>query len=47
MPDLSESGVPVVVGQPESAAARALTGLAQAVEQQVGGQSVRLPLIVD
>jgi len=47
MPDLSESGVPVVVGQPASAAAQALTGLAQAVEQQVGGQSVRLPVIVD
>ena len=29
-----------------SAAAQALTGLARAVEQQVGGQSVRLPVIV-
>jgi ATP-binding protein involved in chromosome partitioning len=47
MPDLSESGVPVVVGLPASAAALALTGLARAVELQVGGQSVRLPVIVD
>ena len=47
MPDLSESGVPVVVGLPASAAAQALIGLARAVEQQVGGQSVRLPVIVD
>jgi ATP-binding protein involved in chromosome partitioning len=47
MPDLSENGVPVVVGQPASAAAQALTGLARTVEQQVGSQSVRLPVIVD
>jgi ATP-binding protein involved in chromosome partitioning len=47
MPDLSESGVPVVIGEPASPAAQALTGLARAVEQQVGGQSVRLPVIID
>ncbi|MEK7668415.1 MAG: Mrp/NBP35 family ATP-binding protein [Gemmatimonadota bacterium] len=47
MPDLSETGVPVVVGEPGSAAARALSDLAKAVVQQVSGQSVRLPVIVD
>jgi ATP-binding protein involved in chromosome partitioning len=46
MPDLSETGVPVVVGAPDSAAARSLQGLAEAVQQQVGSQSVRLPVIV-
>ena len=47
LPDLSETGVPVVVGAPDTAAARALQGLAAAVQQQVGGRSVRLPVIVD
>jgi len=47
MPDLSETGVPVVLGEPGSAAARALSDLATAVVQQVSGQSVRLPVIVD
>jgi ATP-binding protein involved in chromosome partitioning len=46
MPDLSETGVPVVLGAPDSAAARSLQGLAEAVQQQVGSQSVRLPVIV-
>lgn len=47
MPDLSETGVPVVVGAPESAAAQALKGLAASVQQQVGGKSIRLPVIID
>jgi len=47
MPDLSETGVPVVLGDPSSAAARALVDLAAVVVQRVSGQSVRLPVIVD
>jgi ATP-binding protein involved in chromosome partitioning len=47
MTDQSETGVPVVVGSPESAAARALAQLAAAVQQQVGGRSVRLPVVID
>jgi ATP-binding protein involved in chromosome partitioning len=47
MTDQSESGVPVVVGAPDTAAAKALQDLASAVQQQVGGQSVRLPVIID
>ena len=47
MTDQSESGVPVVVGAPDTAAAKALEDLASAVQQQVGGQSVRLPVIID
>jgi ATP-binding protein involved in chromosome partitioning len=47
MPDLSETGVPVVVGAPESAAAKALKDLAVSVQQQVGGKSIRLPVIID
>jgi len=46
LPDLSESGVPVVVGEPGSAAGRALLDIAAAVVQRIGGQPVRLPVIV-
>ena len=47
LPDMSEAGRPVVVGDPGSAAAQALTSLAAAVIQQVGSRSVRLPVVVD
>jgi len=46
LPDLSESGVPIVVGDPGSAAARAMLDIAAALVQRVSGQSVRLPVIV-
>jgi ATP-binding protein involved in chromosome partitioning len=43
--ELCESGVPVVVAEPETPVARALLALASAVETQAAAGSVRLPIV--
>ena len=43
--ELCESGVPVVLAEPETPAARALIGLASEVEQLAASRSVRLPIV--
>ncbi len=43
--ELCESGVPVVLAEPESPAARALRGLAAGFEEQAASHSVRLPIV--
>ncbi len=43
--ELCESGVPVVVAEPATPAARALAALAAEVEQQAAAHAVRLPIV--
>ena len=43
--ELCESGVPVVLGEPNSAAARALIALATQFQDQATSMSVRLPIV--
>jgi ATP-binding protein involved in chromosome partitioning len=43
--ELCESGVPVVLAEPETPAGRALIALASLVEQQAASRSVRLPIV--
>jgi ATP-binding protein involved in chromosome partitioning len=43
--ELCESGVPVVLAEPDTPAARALTALAREVEQQASSRAVRLPIV--
>jgi ATP-binding protein involved in chromosome partitioning len=43
--ELCESGVPVVLAEPDSPAARALTALATQMEQQATSLAVRLPIV--
>ncbi|MBI1723982.1 MAG: Mrp/NBP35 family ATP-binding protein [Gemmatimonadetes bacterium] len=43
--ELCEAGIPVVLAEPDSPAALALTRLAERVEQEVAGLSVRLPVV--
>ena len=44
--ELCESGVPVVLGEPNSPAARALIALATQFQDQATSRSVRLPIVV-
>jgi ATP-binding protein involved in chromosome partitioning len=43
--ELCESGVPVVLAEPDTPAARVLIALATAVEQQAASRPVRLPIV--
>jgi ATP-binding protein involved in chromosome partitioning len=43
--ELCESGVPVVLAEPETPAAKALAGLAAEVLALTAGMSVRLPIV--
>jgi ATP-binding protein involved in chromosome partitioning len=43
--ELCESGVPVVVAEPDSPAARSLAALAGQIEQQAASLAVRLPIV--
>jgi ATP-binding protein involved in chromosome partitioning len=43
--ELCDSGVPVVLAEPESPAGRALALLAERVEREVAAKSVRLPIV--
>jgi ATP-binding protein involved in chromosome partitioning len=43
--ELCESGVPVVLAEPDTPAARALTALATEMEQQAASRAVRLPIV--
>ncbi len=45
MADQADSGIPIVVGEPESPAARALRDLSVAVHQAAGRKSVDLPIL--
>ncbi|MEO8451981.1 MAG: Mrp/NBP35 family ATP-binding protein [Gemmatimonadota bacterium] len=43
--ELADQGKPVVIGAPESAAAKALIGVADAVVRQMSGKTMRLPIL--
>jgi ATP-binding protein involved in chromosome partitioning len=43
--ELCESGVPVVLAEPDTPAARALTALATEMERQAASRAVRLPIV--
>ena len=43
--ELCEAGVPVVLAEPDSPAARALIGLATQFQDQASSLSVRLPIV--
>ena len=43
--ELCESGVPVVLAEPDTLAARAFTALATQMEQQAASLAVRLPIV--
>ncbi len=45
MADLADEGKPIVLVEPDSPAARALAGVARALEAKVGGRKVRLPIL--
>jgi ATP-binding protein involved in chromosome partitioning len=45
--ELCEAGVPVVVAEPESPAAVALTGMAARVEEEAAARRQRLPVVVE
>ena len=45
MADLADQGTPIVVGEPESPAAKAFEQIVQEVRRRVGGKSVQLPIL--
>ena len=45
MTDLADAGTPIVVGEPESPAAKAIEAIVQKVRKQTGGKSVKLPIV--
>jgi ATP-binding protein involved in chromosome partitioning len=45
MAELADEGKPIVLAEPESAAARALVQVVKEVEAKVGGKKVRLPIL--
>ncbi len=45
MTDLADQGTPIVVGEPESAAAKAFQEIVQEVRRKVGGKSIQLPIV--
>ncbi len=45
MADLADEGKPIVLAEPDSPAAKALTQVAKEVEAKVGGKKVRLPIL--
>jgi ATP-binding protein involved in chromosome partitioning len=45
MADLADQGTPIVVGEPESPAAKAFEQIVQEVRRKVGGKTVQLPIM--
>ncbi len=45
MAGMADAGKPVVIAQPDSPAAQALTEIAQVVQKRAGGRSISLPII--
>jgi len=45
--ELGETGVPVVLAEPDSPAGQALRGMAEEVERLAAGVAVRLPIVTD
>ncbi len=45
MTDLADAGTPIVVGEPESPAAKAIEAIVQEVRKKAGGKSVKLPIV--
>jgi ATP-binding protein involved in chromosome partitioning len=45
MADLADAGTPIVVGEPESAAATAFQSIVQDLRKKLGGKSVQLPIV--
>jgi ATP-binding protein involved in chromosome partitioning len=45
MADLADAGQPIVLAEPDSAAAKALVQMVKEIEAKVGGKKVRLPIL--